>query len=58
MTNRLEELYQRLERARQAMVTNNRWGESRRFAGRKAGNRLERIDHIQQMIDKEYAKGR
>jgi len=68
---RIEELYQRLEREYQSMARNNRWGECRRFAGRMAGNRwgecrrfagrmagnrLDRIAHIRQMIDKEYAR--
>ncbi len=53
---RLEELYQRLDRARNDSLKANRWGEARRFAGRAAGNRLDRIDHIQRMIDKEYSK--
>lgn len=53
---RLEGLYQRLEVARQACGRANRWGEARRFAGRMAGNRLDKIAHIQQMIHKEYTK--
>ena len=53
---RIEELYQRLEREQRAGLRANRWGECRRFAGRMAGNRLDRIDHIRQMIDREYAK--
>lgn len=51
---RLDDLYQRLERARQASLRANRWGEARRFVGRAAGNRLAKIGHIQSMIDKEY----
>ena len=31
-------------------------GEGRRFAGRMAGNRLDRIDHLQKMIDREYER--
>ncbi len=53
---RLTELYQRLERARQSLGGGNRWGETRRFAGRAAGNRLAKVVHIQSMIDKEYKK--
>ena len=53
---RLEELYKRLERARQDSLRANRWGEARRFAGRTAGNRLDKIAHIEGMIAREYAK--
>jgi len=53
---RLEELRGRLERAHQSCIRANRWGEARRFAGRAAGNRLARIEHIQNMISKEYDK--
>ena len=55
---RIDDLYERLERAHQASARANRWGEARRFAGRAAGNRLEKIRHIEAMIEKEYAKGK
>ena len=54
--SRLDDLRKRLERARQDSLRSNRWGEARRFAGRAAGNRLDKIAHIQNMIDREYAK--
>ena len=54
--SRLDDLYKRLEEAHCACARANRWGEARRFAGRAAGNRLDKIDHIKNMIDKEYAK--
>ena len=56
--NRIDDLYERLERAHQASARANRWGEARRFAGRAAGNRLQKIRHIEAMIKKEYAKGK
>lgn len=35
-------------------VVNSRWGESRRFAGRMAGNRLDRIDRAQAAWGRAY----
>ena len=53
---RIDDLRKRLERERQAGLRANRWGEARRFAGRMAGNRLDRIERIRRMIDKEYTR--
>ena len=53
---RLEDLYRRLNEAHWACSRANRWGETRRFAGRAAGNRLDKIDHINSMILREEAK--
>lgn len=55
-TPRIKELFARLERERQAGLKASRWGEARRFAGKRDGNHLARIDHIISMIDKEYTK--
>ncbi|KKN09090.1 hypothetical protein LCGC14_1050010 [marine sediment metagenome] len=53
---RLKGLYERLEQAHQDCARASRWGETRRFSGKMAGNRLARIDRLQRMIDKEYSK--
>lgn len=35
---------ERVSIIRQAMTSSNRWGESRRFSGRSAGQRIDRLD--------------
>jgi hypothetical protein len=44
----------RLAAARAAMVNGNRWGETRRFAGKRAGNRLSAIERAHARWSKTY----
>jgi hypothetical protein len=34
------------------MVSNDRWGEARRFAGKRAGSRLERLDKARRQLSR------
>jgi len=40
--------YERYQKLLATMQRGNRWGEARRFAGRSAGLRLERIEKARQ----------
>lgn len=54
----LEQLIQERIKIYEQMARNNRWGEARRFAGRMAGNRLDRLRKVESQIDKLAQRGK
>ena len=48
----------KINRIYDEMVRNDRWGESRRFAGKRAGSRLERLDKARRQLFRAYDHAR
>jgi hypothetical protein len=53
---RLTAAKQALDAAQNALSNGTRWGETRRFAGRRAGNRLDHLESARIRWSKAYDK--
>lgn len=47
---------ERMHRAQAALASGNRWGDTRRFQGRAAGSRLDKLDAARTAWSKAYSK--
>lgn len=52
----LEQLLIERTKIYESMARSNRWGEARRFAGRMAGNRVEKLRHVESQIERVLEK--